>query len=60
MTMVICPECHRLLCTVVNQIAYGNDRAILECRPCGKKYRMSLEDVSDAKVVDGWMMDRRE
>lgn len=58
MTMVICLECHRMLRTVVNQIAYGNDRAMLECRPCGKRYRMVLEEVSGAEV-DGWSMEER-
>ena len=50
MTLVMCPECHRLLCTVVNQVAYGNDQAILECKPCMKKYRMTLEEVVDDEV----------
>ena len=44
-----------MLRTVVNQIAYGNDHAILECKPCGKIYKMTLEEVSGTEI-DGWII----
>ena len=55
MTMVICPKCQRTLRTVVNQIAYGNNHAILECKPCRKMYKMTLEEVSGTEI-DGWII----
>lgn len=54
MTWVLCPKCGRLLATVSMQTEDDRHHAVLVCRPCGKTYRMTLEE--NERILD----ERRE
>lgn len=54
MTLVLCPECGRMLATVSMQTKNDRHHAVLVCRPCERTYRMTLEE--DERILD----ERRE
>lgn len=44
MTLVLCPECGRMLATVSMQTENDRHHATMVCKPCGRTYEMILEE----------------